>query len=154
MIDLGNQQVTRDGSPVHLTPTEFALLRELVTNRGKLLSHAHLLRRVWGHGYQTETEYVRVYVRRLRAKLESEDERPLIVTAPRAGLPVRRRISAVGAAPVHRIFTARGPMLTARSYSSLYRGLRFQDCDRNGSGMAGRGLEVALRREQRRLCTC
>ena len=54
-------------------------------NRGKLLSHAHLLRRVWGPGYQTETEYVRVYVRRLRAKLESDDGEPLILTAPRAG---------------------------------------------------------------------
>ena len=85
VIDLASQQVTRAGQPVHLTPTEFALLRELVTNRGKLLSHAHLLRRVWGHGYQTETEYVRVYVRRLRAKLESDDGEPLILTAPRAG---------------------------------------------------------------------
>jgi two-component system KDP operon response regulator KdpE len=85
VIDLSRQQVTKRGVPVHLTPTEFALLRELVTNRGKLLSHAHLLRRVWGHGYQTETEYVRVYVRRLRAKLEGDDAEPLIVTAPRAG---------------------------------------------------------------------
>jgi two-component system KDP operon response regulator KdpE len=85
VIDLANQQVTRRGEPVHLTPTEFALLRELVTNRGKLLTHAHLLRRVWGHGYQTETEYVRVYVRRLRAKLEADEGQPLILTAPRAG---------------------------------------------------------------------
>jgi len=85
VIDLSRQQVTKRGAPVHLTPTEFALLRELVTNRGKLLSHAHLLRRVWGHGYQTETEYVRVYVRRLRAKLEGDDAEPLIITAPRAG---------------------------------------------------------------------
>jgi two-component system KDP operon response regulator KdpE len=85
VIDLANQQVTKAGSPVHLTPTEFALLRELVTNRGKLLTHAHLLRRVWGPGYQTETEYVRVYVRRLRSKLEGENGEPLIVTAPRAG---------------------------------------------------------------------
>ncbi len=85
VINLGDQQVTKGGAPVHLTPTEFALLRELVTNRGKLLSHAHLLRRVWGHGYQTETEYVRVYVRRLRAKLETDEGQPLIVTAPRAG---------------------------------------------------------------------
>ena len=60
---------------MHLTPTEFALLRELAVNRGKLLTHAHLLRRVWGHGYETETEYLRVYVRRLRAKLEAEGER-------------------------------------------------------------------------------
>jgi two-component system, OmpR family, KDP operon response regulator KdpE len=84
-IDLANQQVTKSGNPVHLTPTEFALLRELVTNRGKLLSHAHLLRRVWGPAYQTETEYVRVYVRRLRAKLEMVGGPPLILTAPRAG---------------------------------------------------------------------
>ncbi len=83
-IDLARQLVTRAGVPVHLTPTEFALLRELATNRGKLLSHAHLLRRVWGHGYETETEYVRVYIRRLRAKLESGST-PLIVTQPRAG---------------------------------------------------------------------
>jgi two-component system KDP operon response regulator KdpE len=85
VIDLASQQVTRRGEPVHLTPTEFSLLRELVTNRGKLLSHAHLLRRVWGQGYQTETEYVRVYVRRLRAKLETDESQPLIITAPRAG---------------------------------------------------------------------
>ena len=85
VIDLAGQQVTKSGEPVHLTPTEFALLRELVTNRGKLLSHAHLLRRVWGPAYQTETEYVRVYVRRLRAKLEDPEGEPLIVTAPRAG---------------------------------------------------------------------
>jgi two-component system KDP operon response regulator KdpE len=84
-IDLANQRVTRRGEAVHLTPTEFALLRELALNRGKLLSHAHLLRRVWGPGYQTETEYVRVYVRRLRAKLEDEDGEQLILTAPRAG---------------------------------------------------------------------
>jgi two-component system KDP operon response regulator KdpE len=85
VIDLASQQVTRGGNPVHLTPTEFALLRELVINRGKLLSHAHLLRRVWGHGYQTETEYVRVYVRRLRAKLGPDEGDSLIVTSPRAG---------------------------------------------------------------------
>ncbi len=63
VIDLAGQQVTRGGTPIHLTPTEFALLRELALNRGKLLTHAHLLRRVWGSGYQTETEYLRVYVR-------------------------------------------------------------------------------------------
>ena len=84
VIDLTSQQVSRAGHPVHLTPTEFALLRELALNRGKLLSHAHLLRRVWGRGYETETEYVRVYVRRLRAKLETNGT-PLILTQPRAG---------------------------------------------------------------------
>ena len=85
VIDLARQSVTKAGEPVHLTPTEFALLRELVIDRGKLLSHAHLLRRVWGPAYQTETEYVRVYVRRLRSKLEGDDGDALILTAPRAG---------------------------------------------------------------------
>jgi two-component system KDP operon response regulator KdpE len=84
-IDLSQQRVRRDGEDVHLTPTEFALLRELATNPGKVLTHSHLLRRVWGPGYETETEYVRVYVRRLRAKLELEGDPPLIVTQPRAG---------------------------------------------------------------------
>jgi two-component system, OmpR family, KDP operon response regulator KdpE len=84
-IDLSSQQVTRAGEALHLTPTEFALLRELATNRGKLLTHAQLLRRVWGPGYETETEYVRVYVRRLRAKLEPEGGPPLILTQPRVG---------------------------------------------------------------------
>jgi two-component system KDP operon response regulator KdpE len=84
VIDLANQQVTLAGQPIHLTPTEFALLRELALNRGKLLTHAHLLRRVWGAAYQTETEYLRVYVRRLRAKL-GDDGAQLILTAPRAG---------------------------------------------------------------------
>jgi two-component system KDP operon response regulator KdpE len=85
VVDLAGQRVTRGGQPVHLTPTEFALLRELALNPGKLLTHAHLLRRVWGPGYETETEYVRVYVRRLRAKLENPDGPPLILTQPRAG---------------------------------------------------------------------
>ena len=84
-IDLTGQQVRRAGTVVHLTPTEFALLRELALHRGKLLSRAHLLRRVWGRGYETETEYVRVYIRRLRAKLEPPGSAPLIITPPRAG---------------------------------------------------------------------
>jgi two-component system KDP operon response regulator KdpE len=84
-IDLSGHRVTRNGMDIHLTPTEFALLRELATDRGKLVSHTDLLRRVWGPGYQTETEYVRVYVRRLRAKLEVDGAPPMIITAPRAG---------------------------------------------------------------------
>jgi two-component system, OmpR family, KDP operon response regulator KdpE len=94
-IDLAKEEVFRRGERVHLTPTEFALLRELVTNRGKLLTHAHLLRRVWGHGYETETEYVRVYVRRLRAKLEDDGGPPLILTQPRAGYRLAADLIAV-----------------------------------------------------------
>jgi two-component system KDP operon response regulator KdpE len=84
-VDLDAQLVTKAGNAVHLTPTEFALLRELAKAPGKLLSHATLLRNVWGPGYETETEYTRVYVRRLRAKLEDPSGPQLIVTEPRAG---------------------------------------------------------------------
>jgi two-component system KDP operon response regulator KdpE len=85
VIDLGAQLVTKAGTPVRLTPTEFALLRELVTHRGSLVTHATLLRRVWGPGYATHTEYTRVYMRRLRAKLETPGEPALITTEPRSG---------------------------------------------------------------------
>ncbi len=85
VVDLDAQAVTRGGEMIHLTPTEFSLLRELVLHRGKLLSHATLLRRVWGPGYETETEYIRVYIRRLRSKLESPGGPSLITTEPRAG---------------------------------------------------------------------
>ena len=85
VVDLDARRVTKAGERVHLTPTELALLRELALNPRVLLSHAHLLRRVWGPGYETETEYLRVYVRRLRAKLDSPSVPTLIVTEPRLG---------------------------------------------------------------------
>ena len=84
-IDLTARKVTKGGELVHLTPTEFALLREFVTNPGVLLTHATLLRRVWGHGYETQTEYTRVYLARLRSKLEDPEGPVLFVTEPRSG---------------------------------------------------------------------
>lgn len=84
-IDFDAQSVTKAGRRVHLTPTEYALLRELATQPGRLLTHDVLLRRVWGPGYETQTEYTRVYVARLRAKLEAPGGSELIVTEPRAG---------------------------------------------------------------------
>jgi two-component system KDP operon response regulator KdpE len=84
VVDLSASLVTREGKQVRLTPTEFALLRHFVTNPNRLLSHAELLRRVWGPGYATETEYTRVYVRRLRSKLGLANEE-YIVTEPRQG---------------------------------------------------------------------
>jgi two-component system, OmpR family, KDP operon response regulator KdpE len=84
-IDLTARKVTKSGELVHLTPTEFALLREFVTNPGVLLTHAILLRRVWGHGYETQTEYTRVYMARLRSKLEDPEGPTLFVTEPRSG---------------------------------------------------------------------
>ena len=92
VIDLDAQLVTRHDVPVHLTPTEFALLREFALHPGKLLTHATLLRRVWGPGYETQTEYARVYVGRLRAKLEDDDGPPLILTEPRAGYRFNPRV--------------------------------------------------------------
>lgn len=84
-IDFDAHSVTKAGERVHLTPTEYALLRELATQPGRLVTHAELLQRVWGPGYETQTEYTRVYVARLRAKLESPGDPELIVTEPRAG---------------------------------------------------------------------
>ena len=97
-IDLTTKQVRLADAEVRLTPTEFSLLRELAVNRGRLLSRAHLLRQVWGHGYEAETEYVRVYISRLRAKLEPPGSQPLIATRQRAGylIPAEER-SAAGA---------------------------------------------------------
>jgi two-component system KDP operon response regulator KdpE len=84
-IDLAARRVTKGGQLVHLTPTEFALLREFATNPGVLLTHATLLRRVWGQGYETQTEYTRVYMARLRSKLEEPGGAALFVTEPRSG---------------------------------------------------------------------
>src|ERR1700685_1363835 len=84
-INLASKQVQLAGAEVRLTPTELPLRRELAINRGKLLSRAHFLRQVWRHGYEAETEYVRTYISRLRAKLEPPGSQPLIVTRQRAG---------------------------------------------------------------------
>jgi two-component system KDP operon response regulator KdpE len=85
-VDLARRLIKRDGSAVHLTPTEWSLLEALVTNPGKLLTHPWLLRRVWGQGYGTETTYLRTYIRALRKKLGDDPADPsLIVTEPGVG---------------------------------------------------------------------
>ena len=85
-VDLNRRLVTRGGSPVHLTPTEFALLEQFVTNPGKLLTHRQLLQRVWGDRYESERHYLHVYVGGLRKKLEPDPARPsLILTEPGVG---------------------------------------------------------------------
>jgi two-component system KDP operon response regulator KdpE len=85
-IDLEKQSVHRSGKLVPLTPHEFALLRFLVQNRGKLLTHLAILRAVWGPAYQTESHYVHVYVSQLRRKLEADPARPrYLLTEPGAG---------------------------------------------------------------------
>jgi two-component system, OmpR family, KDP operon response regulator KdpE len=85
-VDLGKRLVTRSGEPVHLTPTEFALLEQLATHPGKLLTQRWLLQKVWGEGYRDETHYLRVYVAGLRKKLEEDPGSPsLILTEPGVG---------------------------------------------------------------------
>jgi two-component system KDP operon response regulator KdpE len=85
-IDLEKRAVWLAGDPVQLTPHEFALLRVLARNPGKLLTHATLLREVWGRGYGEESHYLHVYVSQLRRKLEPDPARPrFILTEPGAG---------------------------------------------------------------------
>jgi two-component system KDP operon response regulator KdpE len=85
-IDLVLRQVRRSGEPVHLTRTELALLEQLATNPGKLLTHEYLLRQVWGRGYGSESNYLRVYVGQLRQKLGDDATNPrLILTEPGIG---------------------------------------------------------------------
>lgn len=85
-VDLARRQVRLDGEVVHLTKTELALLEQLATHPGKLLTHEHLLRQVWGQGYGSESNYLRVYVGQLRRKLRDDAANPrLIVTEPGIG---------------------------------------------------------------------
>ena len=69
-IDLAAHVVRRDGEPVHLTPTEFELLRTLARNRGRLMTHRMLLTEVWGPEYADDTQVLRVHVANLRRKIE------------------------------------------------------------------------------------
>jgi DNA-binding response OmpR family regulator len=80
-IDFLKWSVSVDGRPVDLTPTEFKLLKELVANRGKVLTHQELLNSVWGQEYQSEAQYLHVVVSHLRKKLGSDSKAAsLIVT--------------------------------------------------------------------------
>jgi two-component system, OmpR family, KDP operon response regulator KdpE len=85
-IDREGHSVRRDGKLVHLTPHEFDLLRLLGENEGKLMTHARILREVWGPLYRRESNYLHVYVSQLRRKIEDDPARPqLLVTAPGIG---------------------------------------------------------------------
>jgi two-component system KDP operon response regulator KdpE len=85
-VDLEKSAVSMGGRPVQLTPHEFRLLRLLVRNEGKLLTHATILREVWGRAYADESHYLHVYVSQLRRKIEPDPTRPrYILTEPGAG---------------------------------------------------------------------
>lgn len=85
-IDFAQHRVTVDGEPVKLTPTEYRLLSYLASNANRVILHRELLRAVWGPEYGEETEYLRVYMRYLRQKLEPEPSDPrYLLTQPGAG---------------------------------------------------------------------
>lgn len=74
--DLAAKKVTRSGTEVHLTPTEWGMLEMLVRHRGKLVGREELLKEVWGPAYAKETHYLRVYLAQLRRKLEVDPSHP------------------------------------------------------------------------------
>ncbi|HET7456179.1 MAG TPA: response regulator [Gemmatimonadaceae bacterium] len=91
-VDLVARTVTRDGEPVHLTKTEWELLRVFLTHAGRTMTHRQLFAEVWGAGVAGDAQqYLRVYVANLRRKLEVDPVRPrLIVTEPGVGYRLDR----------------------------------------------------------------
>jgi two-component system KDP operon response regulator KdpE len=91
-IDLARREVTVEGREVRLTPTELKLLALLARNAGKVLTHRHILREVWGPN-ATEVHYVRVHMAELRKKIEADPARPrLLVTEVGVGYRLRDRV--------------------------------------------------------------
>ncbi|MBV9527942.1 DUF4118 domain-containing protein [Sphingomonas sp.] len=89
-IDLFNRIVRRDGEDVHLTPKEYAVLAELAKHPGQVVSHAHLLKSVWGPAQENQIDYLRVAIRTLRQKLERSPAEPrLIINEPAVGYRLR-----------------------------------------------------------------
>jgi two-component system KDP operon response regulator KdpE len=89
-VDLADKRVIRDSADVRLTPTEWQLLEVLVRNSDRLVTQRQLLHEVWGPEYQTEGNYLRVYVAQLRRKLEPDPSRPRhLLTEPGMGYRFR-----------------------------------------------------------------
>lgn len=85
-INLAVRRVTKNGQPVKLTATEYTLLRLFVQHAGKVLTHRQILREVWGMEYENQTQYLRVYMVRLRERLETNPDEPaLFATEPGVG---------------------------------------------------------------------
>lgn len=85
-IDLEGHVVRLQGTEVRLSPTEFSVLKQLITNAGKVLTHRMLLQSIWGPEYGGEAEYLRVYINRLRQKLEPDPASPrYLLTEPGVG---------------------------------------------------------------------
>lgn len=89
-IDFGRRLVSVAGQEIRLTPTEYGLLEQLASNPGKLMTHTVLLQRVWGPEYRNELDYLRVFIRRLRQKIEPNPAEPqYILTEARVGYRFR-----------------------------------------------------------------
>lgn len=85
-IDLEGHIVRLHGAEVRLSPTEFAFLKQLIINEGKVVTHRMLLHSIWGPEYGGEAEYLRVYINRLRHKLETDPANPrYLLTEPGVG---------------------------------------------------------------------
>jgi two-component system, OmpR family, KDP operon response regulator KdpE len=85
-FDFADKRVHRDGAEVHLTPTEWGLVEQLVRNRDRLVGQRQLLQAVWGPEYGTEANYLRVHMANVRRKLEVDPSRPRhFVTEPGMG---------------------------------------------------------------------
>jgi two-component system, OmpR family, KDP operon response regulator KdpE len=86
VLDFNSRQVLRDGQEVHVTPTEYEVLKYLAMHAGRVVTHQNLLRAVWGPQYEDEVQYLRVCMAQLRAKLEPTPSRPrFLVTEPGVG---------------------------------------------------------------------
>lgn len=85
-VDLSRRRVLVRGAEVHLTPTEYRLLTTLARHAGKVVAHQQLIREVWGPSHTDQGHYVRVYMARLRHKIEVEPARPrYLLTEPGVG---------------------------------------------------------------------
>jgi two-component system KDP operon response regulator KdpE len=92
-VDLAARQVFLNEKEIHLTPIEYRLLTVLIKNAGKVVTHTHLLKEVWGPVYGSQTQYLRVYMTQLRRKLESNPARPkFLINEP--GVGYRLKITA------------------------------------------------------------
>ena len=89
-IDLAARRVSKSGEEVHLTPKEYGLLAELAKTPGRVVTHAQLLRSVWGPGHERDVEYLRVAARGIRRKLEPDPSQPsLLRNEPGVGYRLR-----------------------------------------------------------------
>ncbi len=79
-MDFDKRLVTRDGAPIKLTPKEYDLLAILFRNAGRVVTHRQILTSVWGRAHSEDTQYLRVFIGQLRAKIERDPTRPRIVT--------------------------------------------------------------------------